>query len=262
MAPVSESLRRPGVVPAAADAAAVLAVSINLDPFRLAGGTALAWHLGHRLSEDLDFFSFSPGAIQTAGVAQSIEVIAEPGSVRVSERTLHARVKGCSVSFFEVEGRWFDPLQRVAEGFTIASVPEIGAMKLVAVMTRCAKKDFYDLVAIAEHGVRLRQMVEDACRMYPGFIEALPHLLRSLAYFGGRNRSRSPEYSPDHLGRGEAQDPRTDPRARLKLGGEPRSLWFPSNIRMSTYIPLGYAAHGRGRCLAPRHRGYHGSKQS
>ena len=43
---------------AAGDAAAVLGAAVDLARFRLAGGTALAWHLGHRLSEDLDFFTF------------------------------------------------------------------------------------------------------------------------------------------------------------------------------------------------------------
>jgi hypothetical protein len=60
---------------------------------------------------------------------------------------------------------------------------EIAAMKLVAVMTRCAKKDFYDLVAIAEHGIPIPQMVNAARRMYDGFDAALPHLRRALAYF-------------------------------------------------------------------------------
>jgi hypothetical protein len=56
-------------------------------------------------------------------------------------------------------------------------------MKLVAVMTRCAKKDFYDLVAIEDHGIALPQMVEAAYRMYVGFEAALPHLRRSIRYF-------------------------------------------------------------------------------
>jgi hypothetical protein len=180
---MSEPLQRPGVAAAAACAAVTLGRSVDLQSFRLAGGTALAWHLGHRLSEDLDFFSFIPHAVDGPDLAAALEPIADGGSIRSGDRTLHARVAGCSVSFFEVEGRWFDPPVSVCEGMALASVHEIAAMKLVAVMTRCAKKDFYDLVAIAEHGLSLPEMVDCGRRMYTGFAEALPHLRRSLGYF-------------------------------------------------------------------------------
>ena len=96
---------------------------------------------------------------------------------------MHARVRGCSVSFFDVAGRWLDDPVQVAEGFSLATVAEIAAMKLVAVMTRCAKKDFFDLVAIGESGITLQQMVNAARRMYDGFDAALPHLRRALVYF-------------------------------------------------------------------------------
>jgi hypothetical protein len=107
---VSESLRRPGVTSTAADAAAVIGSTVDLALFRLAGGTALAWHLGHRLSEDLDFFSFTAGAVQDPDgtLAPAVREIADGHSVRAGEQTLHADIAGCSVSFFEIAGRWFD----------------------------------------------------------------------------------------------------------------------------------------------------------
>lgn len=188
------SLRRPAVAPIAADAAAVLGPAVPLFGFRLAGGTALAWHLGHRVSEDLDFFTFEPDALSASEpLAPAIEKIADAGSLRVAERTMHASVRGCRVSFFAVEGTWFDPPHRVSEGFDLASVREIAAMKLVAVMTRCAKKDFHDLVAIAHGGVSLAEMVSCGRRMYAGFDEALPHLRRALLYFDEAEDDPDPE---------------------------------------------------------------------
>ena len=184
---MTDSIRRPGVHPSAADAAALLGRSIDLTQFRLAGGTALAWHLGHRVSVDLDFFSFTPGTLDPAPAAELADVLQgiDPagGPFDLGERTIHGRIGACHVSFFQVEGEWFDPPVRVAERIDLATVPELAAMKLVAVMTRCAKKDFYDLVAIAESGLTLSDMLAGARRMYAGFDQALPHLRRSVVYF-------------------------------------------------------------------------------
>lgn len=184
---MTDSIHRPGVHPAAADAAARLGSSIDLADFRLAGGTALAWHLGHRVSVDLDFFSFTAGTLDptpAAELADALKRIDPAGkSFDVGDRTIHGRIGECHVSFFQVEGGWFDSPVRVTEQIGLASVPELAAMKLVAVMTRCAKKDFYDLVAIAETGMTLPEMVAGARRMYAGFDQALPHLRRSIVYF-------------------------------------------------------------------------------
>ncbi|MFQ5657921.1 MAG: nucleotidyl transferase AbiEii/AbiGii toxin family protein, partial [Candidatus Methylomirabilales bacterium] len=54
-----------------------------LRPFYLAGGTGLALHLGHRRSEDLDFFSrraFHPSALP-----QALETVGTPQHLSLGE---------------------------------------------------------------------------------------------------------------------------------------------------------------------------------
>jgi hypothetical protein len=147
----------------------------------------LAWHLGHRLSEDLDFFSFIPDTLDDAGctalVAELRRIQPDGEPFRSGERTVHGSVEGCRVSFFEITGGWLAPPTRVAEALDLATVEEIAAMKLVAVMPRCAKKDFFDLAAIAGRGMTMRAMVDAGRRMFPGFDQPRDHLRRALVYF-------------------------------------------------------------------------------
>jgi len=96
---MTDSLRRTGVATQAISAAEILGSSISLSDFRLAGGTALSWHLGHRISEDLDFFTFASGSLlPDASRVRAVAGIAEPDSLRIADGTVHASVARCRVS--------------------------------------------------------------------------------------------------------------------------------------------------------------------
>lgn len=104
------SHRRPGVLPAAADAAALIGAAVDLNGFRLAEGTALAWHLAHRVSEDLDFFTFEPGVVtgtRMLALTLALARVAQPGTIddRI-DRTVHARAGDCKLSFFQLAAAW------------------------------------------------------------------------------------------------------------------------------------------------------------
>jgi len=67
-------LEGPGVAPYASAAARLIGQAgggFNLHEFRLAGGTALAWYLGHRISDDLDFFTYIAQALDDNAQAQA-----------------------------------------------------------------------------------------------------------------------------------------------------------------------------------------------
>lgn len=96
----------------------MLGAGIDLGGFRLAGGTALAWHLGHRVSEDLDFFTFTPDALSERGCelfAARLARLEPRDPPYCGERTVHGTVGRCRVSFFEISGDWLDEPTRVAE---------------------------------------------------------------------------------------------------------------------------------------------------
>ncbi|HEU0053128.1 MAG TPA: nucleotidyl transferase AbiEii/AbiGii toxin family protein [Longimicrobium sp.] len=127
--------------------------------------------------------SYSPHGSLASNRAIRRTVASEP----FTERSV-----GAASPSSEISGDWLDEPTRVAEGMELASVEEIAAMKLVAVMTRCAKKDFFDLAAIAGTGMEIKTMIEAGCRMFPGFERARDHLRRSMRYFDDADTDPDP----------------------------------------------------------------------
>ena len=68
-------------------------------------------------------------------------------------------------------------------GLPIASLRDIGCMKLVAIAQRGSRKDFIDLYYLAEAGFTVRGLLADLSRKMPGVRQNPVHILRSLAYF-------------------------------------------------------------------------------
>jgi hypothetical protein len=96
-----------------------------------------------------------------------------------------AVVRDCKVSFFGIGGRWLSEPVPLTEGFGLASIEEIAAMKLIAVSTRSARKDFFDLHALAKQGHSAEAMFSSLRSMYPGEIdlEVGLHVARALTDF-------------------------------------------------------------------------------
>lgn len=111
--------------------------------FYLVGGTALALHIGHRLSVDFDFFSFDelPSDLlrQTKRVFPNAPISV---TYRAPEQ-LNILINNIKVTFFHYEYPVIDPLIRYG-AIPLASIREIAAMKAFAVGKRLAYKDYVD----------------------------------------------------------------------------------------------------------------------
>jgi len=146
--------------------------------FRLAGGTALALHFGHRRSVDLDFFSTEPFVeeIVVGGLLAAGGTI-----VAREERTVHALVEGVKCSFFGYPYRWISsgiPFH----GIELAGVPDIAAMKVVAIAQRGTKKDFFDLYEILR-GISIQEVKTWFLEKYGDRRVNCYHVVRSLVFF-------------------------------------------------------------------------------
>jgi len=151
-----------------------------LDAWTLAGGTGLAIQIGHRYSEDLDFFQPHPFEPETLAARLS-----ELGQVTVqgrSDDTLHATVDGLRLSFLEAR----PPLLYAGtpyRGISVADPRDIAVMKVVAIGGRGSRKDFIDLYFYLAGGTTLESVFELLHRRFAGVDYNEYHLLKSLAFF-------------------------------------------------------------------------------
>ena len=126
-------------------------LSARNDPnsFALAGGTALALQLGHRISIDLDFLTgkeFDSFALFER-LSESFDV--ENSSTARNSLSLFIKQQGSSVKTDFIRHN-YPRLKSLltTNGIRLFALEDIAAMKLNAVANRGAKKDFYDIHAL------------------------------------------------------------------------------------------------------------------
>lgn len=160
-----------------------------LPSFYLSGGTALALQLGHRESEDLDFFnqkSFEPLKIQ-----QALEEIGQLEEVQIAEGTLNLYLKGVPLQFLYYPYQLLKSLIRW-QGINLSSVLDIACTKLQTISSRGAKKDFIDLYVILKD-YSLKTLLLCMEKKYKGVDYNWPHILKSLVYFKEAERQPMPK---------------------------------------------------------------------
>ncbi len=164
----------------------------ELSNTRLVGGTALALHLGHRKSVDLDLFgSFDPitsyrKLLTDAGY--SVEG-AENGTVQ------SLRVEDVKVDLVNYPYPWIaDALEE--EGVRVAGLKDIAAMKLSAVANRGRKKDFIDIARLLD----LFSLGEMLALYKSKFsVSEVSFPLRGLMYFDDAEDDPMPEMIDSNL---------------------------------------------------------------
>jgi len=164
--------------------------------FYLAGGTAVAIHVGHRQSFDLDWLTGHPIAdplelakdIQTRGVSLQV--------ASADRRTLHGAVSGVRVSFLESRYPLLCPPVASPEfGCDLAALEDLAALKLLAVAQRGTKKDFVDVHAICRHRLSLSVMLE--CYRQKYAVEDIARVVFSLCYFDDAEPAPMPKMLVD-----------------------------------------------------------------
>ena len=161
--------------------------------FYLAGGTAVAVHLGHRVSRDLDFFSLRP-EVDLEVVKESVRsAFGEAETVAQTDTAVQLLCDGAPIDLVRYPYPPVCSIEQTSDGIAVAALLDLATMKLAAISRRGLRRDFWDLSEIVRRG---DVPLEQACRAYRkryGVAEAdLYHVLRALTWF--EDAERDPAY--------------------------------------------------------------------
>lgn len=146
----------------------------------LAGGTGLALHLGHRRSEDFDFFRTT--GMDVEGLFAALGAIGRVETLQRTEGALTVIVRGTKLSFFQVRDPFlFPPVHH--RFFGVADVRDIALVIIAAIANRGSRKDFIDLYFILAEGPALEEHLARMADKYGAERINLYQVVMSLAYF-------------------------------------------------------------------------------
>lgn len=169
----------------------ILGPQMTSSGFYLAGGTALAVHLAHRKSIDLDWFTSQPLA-DAMLLAQSIRSTNVDLEIeQISPGTLHGSIRGVRVTFLQYKYPLLKPLVHWPENnCSLASLEDLACMKLSAVAQRGARKDFCDIYALGIRAFSLEQMLAFYQKKYSA--KDIGSVLYGLVFFDDAESERMP----------------------------------------------------------------------
>ena len=155
-----------------------LQIKSYLQGFYLVGGTALALHLGHRRSADIDLFSnFS---FDASGLLEQIHQDFPYKLFFTSTNTLKGSISNINVDILAHRYKLITKPQMI-DGINLLCLPDIIAMKLNAISTSSQRsKDFIDIYYLLDV-YRLGKMLEFYREKYNQ--ENISYILKSLIYF-------------------------------------------------------------------------------
>jgi len=154
--------------------------------FYLAGGTGLCLRLAHRRSHDIDLFREEPfDAERTLADLRALGVKAE--QPEATPGTLSFEVNGVPTSLMAFPYPTIHSPE-VAAGVAVASLEDIAAMKVEAISSRGARKDFVDLYFICKDGLTLAGAVAAFERRFSRANPDVGHRLKALVYFDDAER--------------------------------------------------------------------------
>jgi len=149
--------------------------------FYLGGGTAVALHLGHRVSVDLDFFT--PDPFDVNDLESKLQGFETYRRDQHANDTLLGALEDLRISFFRYRYQLLEA-PSLFLGTNILQLPDLAAMKIEAIAQRNTKRDFIDLYFIArEADIQPEKALEYHKAKYKSLNVNTSHLVLSLGVF-------------------------------------------------------------------------------
>ena len=168
---------------------ALLGKSGILNTAYMAGGSALALQLGHRVSLDFDFFS--EGEFNSSQVNSSLNAVGKYPVSNETPKTMVGIFNDVKFSLFHYPY----PLIAQTKKFLrigLSSLEDITAMKLVAITDRATKKDYIDLFVLAKK-YPIEHMFDFYEKKYHLLQPNLFTLIKSLQFFSEAEETDMPK---------------------------------------------------------------------
>jgi hypothetical protein len=169
--------------------------------FVLYGGTGLALQLGHRSSEDFDFFSslpFDPDNLQEQlPFLKDLDPHDPKLWIHRKPNNLEAfadRGGPVKLAFFgglDTLRRVQDPRRALGSRIRVASLVDLAGMKMRVIQVRGSWKDYVDIHALASHGVDIATGLAAAGTIDRTFDPVTS--LRALQFYGDGTLNRVPD---------------------------------------------------------------------
>lgn len=160
-----------------------------LSTYNLVGGTGLSLMLGHRISIDLDLFSFKKIENEIL-INELTEKFGDQFLlINSSKIGVFCKINHIKVDLIHYNFELIQPLG-IYEKVRIVSLQDIAAMKIQAILGRGAKKDFFDLFELLKH-FSLQDIIQFHKMKYP--TQTLPITIpQVLTYFEDADESEDP----------------------------------------------------------------------
>lgn len=147
-----------------------------LKKFTLVGGTGLAYYLEHRLSEDLDYFSWenSINKNEFDAFKNEISLVHELKILNEYVNGIDISVEGVKLTFFANNWSILQDNRKLILDYSFAAPIEIlTAMKVNTLSLRAKYRDYYDLYVLSKELFSIHEILNLTMKYIPGMTKKI-----------------------------------------------------------------------------------------
>lgn len=158
------------LTPSTAEVLTKLSEIEALENFTLVGGSALSIYLRHRISEDLDLFTWFSN-LDDGNIDLILKMAAQRYDVKILntyQSGLDVLINKVKVTFFANNWDKLKEREKLLQNSYLGKIELLTAMKMNTLSLRAKFRDYYDLYMIAQKVFDIRKILEISLQYLPG----------------------------------------------------------------------------------------------